>query len=302
MNKKILSKQNTIFKDAKSAFNPNVFILVFLCFGLLLAGEFLANFIYKALYRLLSSVNYITQFTVFQLIIPFLSIILVTFVWVKIIEKRSVASMGFSSQGLVNKYLRGFIIGTVLILICTILLAFLGAVKINTTNLSSATITSVFAVLIGWLVQGASEEVLLRGWLLPRIGYKHNVLLAIIVSAGFFGFLHLGNSNVAVLPMINLILYGVFASVYVIWEGGLWGICALHSAWNWAQGNIVGFEVSGITAVGGSIIDFKTVKGYDLLTGGAFGLEGGLICTFVLVIATAIIVYLNNKRAFKLNN
>jgi hypothetical protein len=82
--------------------------------------------------------------------------------------------------------------------------------------------------------------------------------------------------------MVNLFLYGLFAAFYALHEGDLWGVCAFHSVWNWVQGNIFGFEVSG-GAFGGSSLLKLQESGPDWFTGGKFGPEGGLAVTLVLV-------------------
>ncbi len=98
--------------------------------------------------------------------------------------------------------------------------------------------------------------------------------------------------------MINLFLFGIFASVYAMNEGGLWGVFAIHSFWNWAQGNLLGLEVSGSLIGGTTLINLKE-NGSDLLTGGAFGPEGGLAITIVLVIGCAILFYYMSKESNK---
>ena len=83
--------------------------------------------------------------------------------------------------------------------------------------------------------------------------------------------------------------YGLFAALYALREGGIWGISAQHAVWNWAQANLYGFEVSGIGANGGSLFNLMET-GPDPLTGGAFGPEGGLAVTLVLLLAIALLV------------
>lgn len=81
--------------------------------------------------------------------------------------------------------------------------------------------------------------------------------------------------------------YGFLCALRASREGSLWGISALHSVWNWIQGNFFGFQVSGMDIGGGSLLNLKTV-GADWLTGGAFGPEGGLAVMFVLVLSIAV--------------
>ncbi|MCX7745903.1 MAG: CPBP family intramembrane metalloprotease [Clostridia bacterium] len=226
--------------------------------------------------------------------------ILVFFSWVKFIERRKVETLGFFKEGVIYRYIRGFITGIIMLAAALAVLALLGMVKIEAVNISSergtGIMSAVMVVLIGWMIQGASEEIMIRGWLLPVISVRHNLVLGIIISSSIFGFLHLFNNNISFLAILNLILFGVFAAFYALWEGGLWGICALHTSWNWAQGNLFGLEVSGSLYGGGSILDLETF-GPGVITGGNFGVEGGLIETASLLTGIFILYVLMRRKS-----
>jgi uncharacterized protein len=146
----------------------------------------------------------------------------------------------------------------------------------------------VLIILLGWLVQGAAEEVLVRGWMLPVLAARYHRWVGIIISSLIFTALHALNPNTSALAFINLSLFGFFAAFYAMREGSLWGICALHSSWNWIQGNIFGFEVSGGSMGGGTIIKLMDT-GPEWMTGGLFGPEGGLAVTITLIIGIIVI-------------
>ena len=130
----------------------------------------------------------------------------------------------------------------------------------------------------------------MRGWVLPVIGARYKPWLGLLISSLVFATLHGLNPNLSVIALINLALFGVFAGLYAMREGSMWGISALHSVWNWVQGNFFGFEVSGNNAGGGTLINLMET-GADWLTGGEFGPEGGLAVTIVLVIGIAITLF-----------
>ena len=96
------------------------------------------------------------------------------------------------------------------------------------------------------------------------------------------------NNGISLLAIINLTLCGIMFSLYMLRTDNLWGACAIHSIWNFVQGNFFGLPVSGIDS-GDSVFRFSLIEGSDLANGGAFGLEGGLPCTIVL---TAVILVL----------
>jgi membrane protease YdiL (CAAX protease family) len=121
--------------------------------------------------------------------------------------------------------------------------------------------------------------------LLNSLFPKTGALLAIAVSSVAFSLLHVDNAAVTPIALVNIALFGVFAGIYFLRRGSIWGIAALHSAWNFAEGNIFGVRVSG--ALPQASMFTATADGSMwLLSGGDFGAEGGLAVTAVLAIAT----------------
>ena len=113
--------------------------------------------------------------------------------------------------------------------------------------------------------------------------------------------MHLTNPNVNYIAVINIILVGLFYGLYVIKTNDLWAVCGMHSAWNFAQGNIFGFEVSGLDISVGTLIDLNLVEN-DFITGGVFGPEASIVATFVLLLSIIILLFINNTNLLKINN
>ena len=153
-------------------------------------------------------------------------------------------------------------------------------------------ISSILVILFGWIIQGATEEIVTRGWLLNVLSSKYNIGFGLLISSTLFGLMHLTNPNVNYIAVINIILVGLFYGLYVIKTNDLWAVCGMHSAWNFAQGNIFGFEVSGLDVSVGSLIDLNLV-GNNVITGGAFGPEAGIISTFILLVSIGILLFIN---------
>ena len=109
-----------------------------------------------------------------------------------------------------------------------------------------------------------------------------------------FAALHLLNSGIGPLPIVNLFLFGVLASLYYLWRGNLWGIAAFHSMWNFTQGNIFGILVSG-GDYGVSLLTSE-LTGSALINGGDFGMEGGLAVTAAMVIGIVLVEWRNIDR------
>ena len=162
-------------------------------------------------------------------------------------------------------------------------------------------ISSILVILFGWIIQGATEEIVTRGWLLNVLSTKYNIGVGLLISSTLFGLMHLTNPNVNYIAVINIILVGLFYGLYVIKTNDLWSVCGMHSAWNFAQGNIFGFEVSGLDISVGTLIDLNLVEN-DFITGGVFGPEASIVATFVLLLSIIILLFINNTNLLKINN
>ncbi len=226
------------------------------------------------------------------LTVLFGSLILLVWLWIQFYERRGIASVGLEPQRGLFLYGRGMLIGLTTFSTIVGILAPFGFIAVevgNPAHVGMAALGGVLLMLIpGWLVQGAAEEILTRGWMLPTLAVRYRPWVGVLISSLFFAVMHGLNPNLSFLALLNLFLYGLFAALYALREESLWGICAFHSIWNWAQGNLFGLAVSGQPVSGGMLFNLMET-GPDWLTGGAFGPEGGLVTTIVLVISMAII-------------
>ena len=110
-----------------------------------------------------------------------------------------------------------------------------------------------------------------------------------------FGLLHGGNAGFSVIPFINLILISIFFALLSLSTQEIWTVCAAHSIWNFAQGNLFGLGVSGTQSAARLIQTDYTLTSYPFLTGGDFGPEGGLIVTGIIVLSLLILFFIRNK-------
>ena len=221
-----------------------------------------------------------------QLFSTVLSIV-VAFLFCRLIEKRPISSMGLRRRHVLPEYLAGTVVGIVLISLCVGLCALCGGLTLQTTRFS---VGVWLLYLVGFLIQGASEEILCRGYMMISVSRKNAMWLAVVTNSVMFALLHLFNPGFGLLPLINIALFGAFESVYVLKRGNLWGACAIHSFWNFFQGNMFGVSVSG-TGAGASPLSATMTDGMTWLNGGSFGLEGGLIVTVVVIVALLLAIF-----------
>ena len=235
--------------------------------------------------------HYILYYELFS----FVFILLLFIFWVKVIEKNSLSSLGFVKRNWL-KYL-GWGILISLLQMGVIALVYqvggIGTFKLN--ELSLEPILFILGLFPFWLLQGGTEEVATRGWLLTRIAARTNLPLAIGISSSLFGILHLGNAGVTFLSVLNIILDGVLAGLLFIYTDSIWLVVAQHGTWNYVQGNLLGFQVSG-TGADASIFSFTMGSGPDWLTGGTFGAEGSIITTLVLLVSLVIVYRLGERK------
>lgn len=210
------------------------------------------------------------------------------------IEKRSWLSLGFVKKGAVGEYAAGLGIGLAL---------FGGAVAfcVVTGNLTlsvnpTPAVGMIVLYFLGYLIQGMSEEILCRSYLMVSMQRGCPLWVAVLTNALLFTALHLANPGVTPLALLNLLLFGIFASLYTLRRGSIWGIGAIHAVWNFAQGNIFGISVSGMSG-NPSILTATTSEGGAIIHGGAFGMEGGLGVTIVLAIGCLLLMVMKTKKS-----
>lgn len=222
---------------------------------------------------------------------------IVVILWARFYEKRTMKSLGFRRKNALRDYFVGMLVGFVMFSAVVGINLLTGAMTIENlaSSLSGATIVFIFVFLIGFLFQGAFEEILVRGYLMVNVGAKHKVITAIAVSSIAFALLHGINPGISVLAVINLVLVAVFWGLYVICFDNLWGACAMHSIWNFVQGNFYGIKVSGMN-IADSVFVTTSVPGKELINGGAFGAEGGIATTIVITLAILILLRYMKKK------
>ena len=140
------------------------------------------------------------------------------------------------------------------------------------------------------------EEILFRGVLFKWIDKRWGLWVALIVSGLVFGFVHLTNDNATIWSSLAIsIEAGLLLGAAYKWSGSLWLPIGIHWTWNYTQGNIFGFAVSG-TDAGGSLLQVVP-NGPDIITGGAFGAEASIISVLLGLALTALFVrpYLKKK-------
>lgn len=236
---------------------------------------------------------------IFGLVFSTAPMIIGVILWTVLVEKRKATSVGIGGPRKLQRYMVGFGLGMLFMAVTAVGILTVGSGSIDNSALPAygfAALPYILIMLVGWLVQGASEEFIIQGWLMPKGVKTFGVWVGVAISSTIFSALHLGNSGVSMLAVINLALYAIFAAALALYEEGILGVCGFHSAWNFAQGNVFGFLVSGGSVRGGSFLGIVSHEA-NLINGGAFGPEGGLIVTVVLLAGVLVLVKLHRDKA-----
>ena len=208
-------------------------------------------------------------------------------------ELRKVSSMGVRKRRAGLHYASGLIIGILMMALIVLLSAVTGTVSVKTAD--DVNIGLITLYLLGFLVQGMSEEFIFRGYFMTTLGANHSPYLAIGISSAAFSLFHAANPGISPIALLNLFLFGVFAAVYMIHTNNIWGVCAIHSMWNFSQGNLFGISVSGSGNIE-SLLVTSSKSSNSLLTGGKFGIEGSIFTTVALAAAIAAVLILQKRR------
>jgi hypothetical protein len=137
------------------------------------------------------------------------------------------------------------------------------------------------------------EELLTRGYWLQNLSAGLSQSLGVLLSSAVFALAHWFNPNLNWQALLGLFLAGLFLAYGYLRTRQLWLPIGLHLGWNFFEGTLFGFPVSGQYQY--QLIR-QTVTGPDLITGGSFGPEAGLVLLPVLVLGAAGIYYYTKNR------
>ena len=214
-------------------------------------------------------------------------------IWVfrKFIDRKSILSLGFSIKGRFKDIIAGLLLGFILQGLGFIILYLFNQLTVTEIAFNA---NAFFGSLILFIIVGVVEESIMRGYILSNLmDNMKNKYMALLISAVIFAVFHGLNPNITVLGFINLILAGFVLGISYIYTRNLWFPIFLHISWNFFQGPVFGFEVSGIDTK--AIINHN-ITGNELITGGRFGFEGSILITILLIVITFFIDLYYRKK------
>ena len=222
-------------------------------------------------------------------------------VWIigRLLDKRPFSGFGFhfNKEWWID-FTFGIGLGIVLMSLIFLIEYANGWVKITslfyTNRADQNFVIPLLIVLLVFICVSIREETTTRGYLLknlseglnvPRLNPQSAVIISWLFSSALFGYYHFGNPNATWVSTANIAMGGVFLGMAYVMTGELAIPIGLHISWNFFQGNVFGFPVSGLT-IPADLVTFIKIEqlGPDSWTGGAFGPEGGLVGTTAIIL------------------
>ena len=222
----------------------------------------------------------------------------VTILYCSMIEK-----MKLSDLGLKLDVFGGFL-GCVL---AVVLLAAVMAVCCLTGDISWVGIQQLTStkdlviILFAFVIQGGTEELMIRGFLMNALRKRTSTLVAVLVSATMFTIPHLSSmldmgGIYAIVGIANLYLVSALFSVLVLRRNNIWAAWGLHTVWNFVLYGVLGLPLSGGAESNAGVFQFVN-NGESILNGGGYGVEASVITTAILAVAVGLLM--NNWKKDK---
>ena len=213
----------------------------------------------------------------------------------KFIDRKPLMSIGLSVKDKANEMLVG--LGFALFFIGGLFLILLLIGAVNITGYVGFK-PGVFIVSMMLFMAAFDEELIFRGYILNNMmDSTSNRWIALAGSSLLFALLHSGNPSVwsTWVPMTELFAAGFILGISYTFTKNLWFPTFFHFGWNFFQG-LFGFEISGINVDSWKMISHENTGNVpDIVSGGAFGIEGSVITLSCTIICTYLIFNYYNE-------
>ncbi|MCY1634501.1 CPBP family intramembrane glutamic endopeptidase [Marinifilum sp. D737] len=268
-----------------------IFTITFLILGKVISNLIIESLINKSI----ADESVLSQCKkLFTQLFGFIGTLLIVWIFTKFIDRKKIVDLGFSIQNRAKDIIYGLLAGSLLIGIGFGVLWINGNLSITNINFN---LFNLFQSVLIYCLVSLNEEIIVRGYILQNFMDSMNRYLALVLSSLIFTALHLLNPNVSFLGVTNIFLAGILLGIGYIFTKNLWFPLALHFSWNFFQGPIFGFEVSGTKS---DTLISQTITGNEILTGGNFGFEGSLLASILCTACIVLFWFTYKKQDYKL--
>lgn len=220
--------------------------------------------------------------TLFQLY-GFVIFSVVILLYCKLVENRTPIMLGFNRK--VGDYFVGILIAVILLALSIVVITMFGAIRYYGIfqNINSS---MIFLFMGAFIIQGATEELLCRGFLMGSLQKRVSNTMAIFINSAIFALLHFsalfdGGLIYGIIGTVNLIFVSVIFSVLTFKRKNIWIACGMHSFWNFILFNILGLNLSGNEETSAAVFNMQST-GMSILNGGTYGIEASILTALIL--------------------
>jgi len=222
------------------------------------------------------------------------SMVFVVLLFWKVFEKRSIKEIGLTNPLFYLKELfSGLVMGFIAMTIVFLVLYLTGQITISLYTVDPSIIGILLTDFLLFAVVGFNEELFARGYCITLLQESNKRWMIFVVPSLLFSLMHILNPGLTVLALLNIFLAGILLAYMFIITRNLWMPIGYHITWNYFQGSIFGFRVSG-SEFGGIFHVEQT--GANIINGGEFGPEGGLVTTAVLALGILFLIRRNIRN------
>lgn len=220
----------------------------------------------------------------------------VTLLYWKRVEKKPFSAMGLTKR--LGSYFIGIIAGILLLALSVIGILLTGSIE-YLGIFENADTLMILLLVGGFIIQGATEEILCRGIVFHALKEKTSLVVATAVSTIMFIIPHwsslfAGETIYGVNGIANLILISLIFSLLTIRFQSIWAACGLHSFWNAILYSVLGLNLSGNDETVTALFNMQSV-GENIWNGGMYGIEASAITMVVLALGTVLLWLINKK-------
>ena len=274
----------------RSGWRAAIFLFAFICAGMVLHTITIAAFLQFGIDTSPGTSAFLITNAVISLMIA------IVLGWMSgwLLEHLPFKALGASfTPGWLRNFALGCLIGGVTFGVAVLVAIAAGGLRFELfTGEYGLIASSLASSLVIFAVAAAFEEAFFRGYILQTFARSGLAWLAILLTSAAFAVAHLNNPNANTIGALNTFLAGIWLSIAYLKTRDLWFVWGVHLMWNWVQGSIFGVEVSGMTSITAAPLLREIDAGPEWLTGGTYGIEGGISCTLALLISTAVIYFI----------
>ncbi|MDF2669048.1 MAG: Abortive infection protein, partial [Paenibacillus sp.] len=212
-------------------------------------------------------------------------------------KRESKWSMGWRSSRWLLDFGWGLGLGAVLIVGITLIMGLLGVIRLSLLPAASIDWVMIGSYAGFMVLVTLNEEIIIRGYTQGLLRVHFGIWPAIVVSSLLFSLMHGLNPGALEhpIPLMSAAFAGLLLAICREASGSLWLPIGVHLSWNYVQGNILGFEVSGTEVP--SIFALERF-GASSFNGGDFGAEGSILTILVMIIAAAAVWHFRKMRSW----